>query len=419
MSGRWDDNTLNCDFKSIHCKLDNFERDLQTAAEHASKSDPRDCDMSVENMLVEKRSLEDRIDLLQRELDALDYEGDDGTSSRGRDPYRTSSPGELSKVKERTKAYQSLGRSSQPRRSASTGCRCRCSCNTFFSDSKAASNPERDSQLHELRQELREVNVQKQTLQEKIFSLEEAQRLTDNDTQMLQSQLEADRVRCRQMEEENEELKEEIQRLETALNNLPVGDGGATRDTAAQITQLLQTLNDDMVKAPELCNRLRMAAQQIMDGEKRLTNERSTRAMDQAEVQYLRTENQRLRELAFRANMSAFQASVQLPQNQMGFQQQMMTPGAPFGPGGACVDPYAQQQVRRKSMFQRVFGKNTAEDMGPGTLQYQDGSRAQFDPMMSMQQQRLSLAMQEDPDEAARRLQLLNQEKTGKGCCRR
>ena len=80
---------------------------------------------------------------------------------------------------------------------------------------------------------------------------------------MLQSQLESDRVRCRQMEEENDELKEEISRLELAMSNLPVGDGCNMRDTAAQITQLLQALNDDMVKAPELCNRLRMAAQQV------------------------------------------------------------------------------------------------------------------------------------------------------------
>lgn len=414
MSGRWDDESLNCDFKSIHCKLDKVERDLQAVSENAGKTYSRDYDASVDNMLIEKRSLEDRIDLLQRELDALDYEGAEAGSSRGREPYRSPSPGELAKVKDRSRSFQNLSRPSQSRRSSSVGCNCRC--NTFFSDAKTVSNPERDSQLHELRQELREVNTQKQTLQEKIFALEEAQRLADNDTQMLQSQLEADRVRCRQMEEENEELKEEIRRLETALNNLPVGDSATTRDTAAQITQLLQTLNDDMVKAPELCNRLRIAAQQIMEGEKRLTNERSSRAMDQAEVQYLRSENQRLRDLAFRANMSAFQASTQLPQNQMGFQQQMMA--GPFGPGGACADPYAQQGNRRKSVFQRMFGRKDG-DMGPGTLQYQDGSQAQFDPMMSMQQQRLSLAMQESPEEASRRLTMLNQERRGNGCCPR
>ena len=164
-----------------------------------------------------------------------------------------------------------------------------------------------------------------------------------------------------------------------------------------------------------------------MEGEKRLTNERSTRAMDQAEVQFLRTENQRLRELAFRSNMTAFQASVQLPQNQLQYNQQLL--GQPFGPGGGCADPYAMQLgvppgpggVKRRSLLARVFGKKEPqqEDPGPGTIQYQDGSTAQFDPTMAMQQQRLSLALQEDPGEAARRLQMLNQQKRSAGCCPR
>ena len=46
------------------------------------------------------------------------------------------------------------------------------------------SNPERDSLMQELRQELRDVNNQKHELQEKMFALEEAQRLSDNDTQV-------------------------------------------------------------------------------------------------------------------------------------------------------------------------------------------------------------------------------------------
>ena len=66
-----------------------------------------------------------------------------------------------------------------------------------------------------------------------------------------------------QMEQENGELKETIQRLELDLSNLPVGDCGTMREASVQITQLLQTLNEDMVKAPELCTRLRMAAQQV------------------------------------------------------------------------------------------------------------------------------------------------------------
>ncbi|KAF0308754.1 hypothetical protein FJT64_020071 [Amphibalanus amphitrite] len=412
MSGRWNDDSLNCDFKSIHCKLDQFEKSLQSVTDNMS-----------EDMVYEK----------------------------------------------------SLGRASQSRRaSPGGGCKCRC---TAFLDTRTTSNPERDSLMQELRQELRDINNQKHELQEKMFGLEEAQRLSDNDTQMLQSQLESDwvrcltvcltvclpqmlqsqlesdrvrcltmlqsqlesdrvrclsmlqsqlesdRVRCRQMEEENDELKEEISRLEIAMNNLPVGDGCNMRDTAAQIAQLLQSLNDDMVKAPELCNRLRMAAQQIMEGEKRLTNERTTRAMDQAEVQFLRTENQRLRELAFRSNMTAFQASVQLPQNQLQYQQQLL--GQPLGPGGVCADPYAGAAgaagaPKRRGLLSRVFGKKEPqEDTGPGTLQFQDGSLAQFDPAMTMQQQRLSVALQEDPSEAARRLTMLNQEKRKMSCCPR
>ena len=38
--------------------------------------------------------------------------------------------------------------------------------------------------MHELRQELRDVNNQKHELQERMFGLEEAQRLSDNDTQV-------------------------------------------------------------------------------------------------------------------------------------------------------------------------------------------------------------------------------------------
>ena len=158
-----------------------------------------------------------------------------------------------------------------------------------------------------------------------------------------------------------------------------------------------------------------------MDGEKRLTNERTTRALDQAEVQFLRSENQRLRELAFRSNMTAFQASVQLPQNQLQYQQQLL--GQPFAPGGVCGDPYSQGQQgapKRRGLLSRVFGKKEPqEDPGPGTLQFQDGSLAHFDPAMTMQQQRLSVALQEDPSEAARRLQMLNQEKRKMSCCPR
>ena len=46
------------------------------------------------------------------------------------------------------------------------------------------SNPERDGLMQELRQELRDVNSHKHELQEKMFALEEAQRLSDNDTQV-------------------------------------------------------------------------------------------------------------------------------------------------------------------------------------------------------------------------------------------
>ncbi|XP_043203231.1 uncharacterized protein LOC122371160, partial [Amphibalanus amphitrite] len=180
MSGRWNDDSLNCDFKSIHCKLDQFEKSLQSVTDNMS-----------EDMVYEKRSLEDRIDMLQRELDNFEH---DGASSRGREPYRSSSPGELAKGKGRSRSFQSLGRASQSRRaSPGGGCKCRC---TAFLDTRTTSNPERDSLMQELRQELRDINNQKHELQEKMFGLEEAQRLSDNDTQMLQSQLESDRVRC-------------------------------------------------------------------------------------------------------------------------------------------------------------------------------------------------------------------------------
>ena len=75
--------------------------------------------------------------------------------------------------------------------------------------------------------------------------------------------LEQERERMDQTEQENGDLKDTIQRLEMDLSNLPVGDCGMMREASVQITQLLQTLNEDMVKAPELCTRLRMAAQQV------------------------------------------------------------------------------------------------------------------------------------------------------------
>lgn len=75
--------------------------------------------------------------------------------------------------------------------------------------------------------------------------------------------LQEERERTDQMNEENMALKEQIQRLELELSNLPVGDCGMMREASVQISQLLQTLNEDMAKAPELCSRLRMAAQQV------------------------------------------------------------------------------------------------------------------------------------------------------------
>ena len=184
---------------------------------------------------------------------------------------------------------------------------------------------------------------------------------------------------------------------------------------------------------------------QIIDVEKRCANERGARSMDQQEVQFLRNENQRLREVAFRANLNAFQATVSVPQAQMigmpmqGMSVQMqpgMTPGMAPGmqPGiGAMtgvpgyIDPYSgglgaqsmtATQQPRKSVFQRVFGKKEVPDPGPATLQFQDGSNVQFDPTMTMQQQKLSVALQESPEEAARRVAMLSQDRR-KGCCPR
>ena len=37
MSGRWNDDSLNCDFKSIHCKLDQFEKSLQSVTDDVSE----------------------------------------------------------------------------------------------------------------------------------------------------------------------------------------------------------------------------------------------------------------------------------------------------------------------------------------------------------------------------------------------
>ena len=176
------------------------------------------------------------------------------------------------------------------------------------------------------------------------------------------------------------------------------------------------------------------ALPQIIDVEKRCANERGARSMDQQEVQFLRNENQRLREVAFRANLSAFQATVAVPQAQMmgmpmygmpGQMQPGMAPGmGMMGATPSYIDPYggfgAQSmgatQQPRKSVFQRVFGKKESTEPGPATLQFQDGSTAQFDPAMSMQQQRLSMALQEPADDGTKRLAMLNQEKR-RGCC--
>ena len=37
MSGRWNDDSLNCDFKSVHCKLDQFEKALQSVTDDVSE----------------------------------------------------------------------------------------------------------------------------------------------------------------------------------------------------------------------------------------------------------------------------------------------------------------------------------------------------------------------------------------------
>lgn len=148
-----------------------------------------------------------------------------------------------------------------------------------------------------------------------------------------------------------------------------------------------------------------------MEGEKRLSNEKSTRAMDQVEVQFLRSENQRLRELAFRANMSAFQASVQLPQNQFAGYNQAIVP--PFTPGGTCYDPYGMQRgepPRRKSVFQRIFGKKEDDP----AYMYQDGqSQMMFDPIAAMNAQRMSIAPPMENQEGVE-----NPENEKKGCCK-
>lgn len=99
-----------------------------------------------------------------------------------------------------------------------------------------------------------------------------------------------------------------------------------------------------------------------------------------------------------------------------------MDPGMGMGMGmGMGGQPMAdgQGQVpggRRKSMYQRMFGKKEEEDPGPMPLQYQNGSAVIFDPALTMQQQRLSVALQESPEEAAKRVQMLNQDKR-RGCC--
>ncbi|XP_037080275.1 ankyrin repeat domain-containing protein 26-like isoform X2 [Pollicipes pollicipes] len=379
-----------------------------------------------------QRSMEERLDVMQSELERLESYGGDCRSERSRDVTRTSSPGELAKP--RTVRARATKRSRPPpTRRWSSDRTCRCRCNTFFSDTRNSPAADSDRQLQQVQQDLAEATGQKQTMQERIYELEEAQKQDETDQEEIRNQLEEERDRTQQMEQDNMDLKEQIQRLEMDLSNLPVGDCGSMREASVQITQLLQTLNEDMVKAPELCTRLRMAAQQIIDVEKRCANERGARSMDQQEVQFLRSENQRLREVAFRANMSAFQATVQVPQGQM-TPYGMQGMAGPQGYADPMGNPYGNMgmqgqgmqgapgmggpQVRRKSMFQRVFRKNSPEDMGPATLQYQDGSRAQFDPMMSLQQQRLSVALQENPDEAAKRLQMLNQDKR-KGCCPR
>lgn len=426
MSCRRENKRSSNDFARLHEKLEKIERDLQEAATNVCRSDPRDGDMPIETMLVEKRSLENRLDMLQCELEKLESYGGDCRSERSRDATRTSSPGELSKPRAgRGGPYKT--QSARPRRLSGGGCRCRC--NTFFSETRNTLGMDSDRQLQQVQQDLAEATGQKQTMQERIYELEEAQKQNETDQEEIRDMLEAERERTAQMEQDNMELKETIQRLEMELSNLPVGDCGSMREASVQITQLLQTLNEDMVKAPELCSRLRMAAQQIIDVEKRCANERGARSMDQQEVQFLRSENQRLREVAFRANMSAFQATVQLPPGQMvpGYPGQMMPGMGAQGYPDMMAGQYGMQPgmqpgmggppARRKSMFQRVFGRKD-EDLGPATLQYQDGSQVQFDPMMTLQQQRLSVAMQETPEEAAKRVQMLNQDRR-KGCCPR
>ncbi|XP_043240456.1 uncharacterized protein LOC122391007 [Amphibalanus amphitrite] len=423
------------DFARLHQKLARIEKDLQDAASNVTRADPRDEEMSVDTMLREKRSMEERLDQMQSELERLECYAADGTSDYGREPFRTSSPGELAKPRSRP---AKRSRVAPPRRRSADTCRCRC--NSFFSSTRSQPAFESDRQLQQLQQDLAEATGQKQTMQERIYELEETQKQNENDQEEIRSMLEQERERMEQMEQENGDLRETIQRLELDLSNLPVGDCGMMREASVQITQLLQTLNEDMVKAPELCTRLRMAAQQIIDVEKRCANERGARSMDQQEVQFLRNENQRLREVAFRANLSAFQATVSVPQAQMmgmpmygmpGQMQPGMAPGMGMGMGiGAApsyIDPYAggfgsqsmgATQQPRKSVFQRVFGKKESVDPGPATLQFQDGSTVQFDPAMTMQQQRLSMALQEPTEDGTKRLAMLNQDKR-RGCCPR
>lgn len=50
---RWDDDNLNCDFKAIHCKLEQFERDIQSVSQNAGTAD---CDMSLDGMLDQEVS---------------------------------------------------------------------------------------------------------------------------------------------------------------------------------------------------------------------------------------------------------------------------------------------------------------------------------------------------------------------------
>ena len=420
------------DFAVLHQKLAKIEKDLQDAASNVTRAGPRDEEMSIDTMLREKRSMENRLDQMQAKLERMECSGADGRSDYSRDPFRTSSPGELAKPRSRPAKRR---RVDVPRRRSADTCQCRC--NSFFSGTRSQPAVEWDRQLQQLQQDLAEATGQKQTMQERIYELEETQKQNENDQEEMRSQLDRERDQMERLDQENGELKETIQRLELDLSNLPVGDCGTMREASVQITQLLQTLSEDMVKAPELCTRLRMAAQQIIDVEKRCANERGARSMDQQEVQFLRNENQRLREVAFRANLSAFQATVTVPQPQMMYglpgQPQL---GAPPGLapavgaiGGApsYIDPYAggfgaqsmgATQQPRKSVFQRLFGNKETPDPGPATLQFQDGSNVQFDPTLTMQQQRLSVALQESPEEGAKRVAMLNQDKRN-GCCPR